>query len=486
MLQVDAPTRPAPTARAPARTGGGLLPELAVGAVALAAMAATTARILTPDTYLDLYAGRWIAGHGLPHTDPLTAAGAGRTWIDQQWLAHLGTYELWVAGGYAAIGIAAALAFALAMALTVRLGRQLGGSATAAVVCTLPCAALVLTHTQLWAEALAIPLLPALALCLRPGAGTRSAAGAAAIVALWANVHGSVLLGAACLAAWGVVEVVRQPGAWPGRVAIAGALAAPFASPYGLDLITYYRSVLHNPEIPRYVAVWKRADPSGFFTQEYLVLLAVAGVVLAAAWRRGWRPDWVVAALAAGLTVAGFAAIRYQVWLPLLLGPLAASALTHAGWDRPRFSARGAAVLTGATVAAALLLVVLLLRTSTAQFESSTPRASVRATAAYLRSHPQATVMVDFSVAGAVLWLDPAARGRVAFDTRLEIYRRPDLDAWLRFNTGVPGWAPTARRYAAVVATTRFHRRTVGEITGSRSWRVVARTADGVLAVPSR
>jgi hypothetical protein len=46
-------------------------------------------RVLTVDSFYDLYAGRWIAAHGLPQQNLITAASRGAPWIDQQWLAHL-------------------------------------------------------------------------------------------------------------------------------------------------------------------------------------------------------------------------------------------------------------------------------------------------------------------------------------------------------------------------------------------------------------
>ena len=71
-----------------------------LAAAAFTGVALTTARLLTPDAYLDLYSGRWIAAHGLPRHDPFTAEGHGRAWIDQQWLSHLIYYRMWQLGGY--------------------------------------------------------------------------------------------------------------------------------------------------------------------------------------------------------------------------------------------------------------------------------------------------------------------------------------------------------------------------------------------------
>src|SRR5437763_7749397 len=55
---------------------------------------------LAQDGWLALVSGRWIAQHGLPAHDSLAVMTHGRPWIDQQWLAQLGLYGLWRAGGF--------------------------------------------------------------------------------------------------------------------------------------------------------------------------------------------------------------------------------------------------------------------------------------------------------------------------------------------------------------------------------------------------
>src|SRR5258706_6840080 len=56
-------------------------------------------RYLFWDSYLDLAAGRYISGHGIPHHEVFTVAARGDAWIDQQWLAHLVYYGGLTLGG---------------------------------------------------------------------------------------------------------------------------------------------------------------------------------------------------------------------------------------------------------------------------------------------------------------------------------------------------------------------------------------------------
>src|SRR5207248_2569063 len=99
-------------------------------AFTLAAVAvAAPASMIVPDTWLALVDGRWIAQHGLPHTDHLAVWTAGVHWVDQQWLGQLAFYELVRAGGIK-LGVAAALALdALALVGVAVAARKLGATA---------------------------------------------------------------------------------------------------------------------------------------------------------------------------------------------------------------------------------------------------------------------------------------------------------------------------------------------------------------------
>src|SRR5579862_3638938 len=107
----------APSQSSGARPLGVCGRAIAIGMLAFDAVALSWGRTLGPDTYISLTAGRWISAHGLPRTDHLSVAAAGKPWIDQQWLAHLLFYELWRAGGDAAVAASSALGIGLAIGL---------------------------------------------------------------------------------------------------------------------------------------------------------------------------------------------------------------------------------------------------------------------------------------------------------------------------------------------------------------------------------
>ncbi len=55
---------------------------------------------IAQDSWHVLLHGRDITANGLPTTDRFATWSAGRSWTDQQWLMHLGSYKLYQLGGW--------------------------------------------------------------------------------------------------------------------------------------------------------------------------------------------------------------------------------------------------------------------------------------------------------------------------------------------------------------------------------------------------
>ncbi len=102
---------------------------LIVVLTACAAVLASSVRSATgPDTWYSLLAGRLIWNNGLPHHDTLTSLTLGRTWVDQEWLGHLGIYGLFAAGGWALALLAGVAGYTAAFAVSAVGARVRGGS----------------------------------------------------------------------------------------------------------------------------------------------------------------------------------------------------------------------------------------------------------------------------------------------------------------------------------------------------------------------
>ncbi len=490
-IAVDAPP-PTPSAAAPSGRDE-LAWGLAAAALVFTAVASSWARILYSDTWISLTSGRFIAAHGLPHVDTLSAAGHGRPWVDQQWLAHLVFYELWRAGGNAAVGAASALAFAATFGILAALLVRRGAAplATAAALGTALVQCLLFAETR--AQSFAYPLFAALLWILlgersRP-AGRRTLL-VLPVLVLWANVHGSVLLGiavcVACLAVRGMGSARAR--AW--RLAAADAavsllaVAALFATPYGTAMPAYYGRVLGDPAL-RTIAEWQPASFAPLQLPFVLLLLGTLGVVCFARGRNARIP---ADALVVGVLLAALAthAVRYQTWFALGVAPLLAVALTHVrpgrGMPRPPraiLAAGGGLLLAGIVLSAAILA-----RTPEATFARFVSQPAVGAAATYATAHPRVRILADDVTGSELLWRYPALAGRVGFDARTEVYRPEDFLQFARFLT-VSGrsWTAAARGYGVVAVTCSLHPNLCAALRGLRGWRVLADADNGLVAV---
>ena len=103
-------------------------------------------RHLYSDSFYDLYSGRYILRHGIPHWNVVTVMSHGAPWIDQQWLAQVLYYGAWAADGYPAVAVLSALlvtsGFAVLALLMLRRGvpptRMVAWTAAAMIVSVLP------------------------------------------------------------------------------------------------------------------------------------------------------------------------------------------------------------------------------------------------------------------------------------------------------------------------------------------------------------
>src|SRR5215207_7924365 len=169
------------------------------------------------DTWLALTAGREVWSSGVPHRETLTALASGEQWVDQQWLAHLATYGLYRIGGFGLLGeLSVVLAAAAFGAVTVA-ARMLGARARTLLL-LMPVTAFPF-FAQSWqprTQMFAYPLFAAVFLLLlldgrRPSSRVLLVL---PLLALWANRHGSAVLGAALICLRGGL-LLGERRAWP-------------------------------------------------------------------------------------------------------------------------------------------------------------------------------------------------------------------------------------------------------------------------------
>jgi hypothetical protein len=250
------------------------------------------------------------------------------------------------------------------------------------------------------------------------------------LLALWANVHGSVLLGAALVAAYGLTLAMssfrRRTG--EGHLLRASVLiAAPWAcvlvSPYGLALPGYYRSVLDNPTLAHSVTEWGRSTIQG---QPVFYAALLGATILAVLARRRLTLFALVALVISG--VFGVLAIRNIVWFAFVAAAVLPAALDAVWAPADTRRRRGFNMALGLGGVGLLVgAVAVTLARGNAWYERSFPRGAVAAVHSATRAEPGARVFADEQFADWLLFEDPSLAGRIAYDIRFELLTTSEL-----------------------------------------------------------
>ena len=376
------------------------------------------------DSWLNLVSGREIVDHGLPRHDVLAVVSRGHEWIDQQWLAHVFYYGAYLVGGLSLAARLNIIAFLIAVVGVYWFARRRGATPIAVAVGSVPM--LIVGIDFIRAQVLAEPLFVALVALLasqsrRP---TRRVTLAFPILVLWANIHGSVVLGAGLVTALGLVELSRGARLRPVALVLL-PWACVFASPYGSSLLTYYRATLHNPEFARHLTEW--ASPK-FASVAGILLLATALAAVALIARRPRELTRFELAVLAVAFLGAVQAVRSIVWFVIAAAMLLPGLL---GGAREEGHEPGLSVSQRAVVALAAAVATFLALFSVAHpgpaIANDWPPGASRAVEDILRSDPHARVLAGYDVADWVLFDSAASRGRIAFDGRWEILTRSEF-----------------------------------------------------------
>lgn len=408
---------------------------------------------LVLDGWMALVSGREIVRHGLPSHDSLTVWADGRRWIDQQWLAQTAFYALVRAGGIKlALFVHAALAVG-GLALAAAAARRLGGSARSVTWVMLP--VLIAYYPEaaiLRPQSFAYPLFAAVLWLVVADSRVRSRRVFAVfpLLALWSNLHGSVLLGAGLVALAGLVCIGQGLLAQPRRLAVHGIalLLGPWpcllASPYALHLPTYYRKVLLGSDFGRFVSEWAPTTLTRETAAVYLLVLA--GMWLLG--RTGNRATTFEKLALVAMSLVAFQAVRNTAWLgltALVILPRLVDTLR-----RPAIEPRRLNRLLAIVVLAAVLVAGLAVAAKPAGwFTGGFPAAA--ADSALSTAGPNGKVIATTPYADWLLWSEPQLRGRIAFDARYELLTKNQLTTLGDFESRVGNWRKTTRGYAAVV-----------------------------------
>jgi hypothetical protein len=452
-------------------------------------------RYLFWDTFYDLYAGRYIVSHGIPRTNVATVASAGASWVDQQWLAHLLYYAAWAFGGYRLLAAVSAVGVTAGFALLALLMLRRGVPALRAFEWTAAAFAVCFGSLIIRAESLAYPLFAATVWLLledeRSARLRRRTWVLIPVIIVWVNTHGSALLGAGVVvlyAAYRVLKalIMRDVRGALGYVALGlAAGACLLCTPYGAAIIADDLSFVGSRVLARNIVEWAPQRLGSPVSWIFFAMAAATTVAVRIAWRRGARPDPLLAGLTMLLLGLSIVAVRNQVWFGISASLLASEALARAKPDGSQLVSAALARLTAIVLGAlALASVITLAVTPERQFYREVPLRSIDAAAQVAAMHPAMKVLGDEASGSAMLWLHPSLLGRVGFDWRLDQYSASQLTAYFDFAL-VRGrrWQRVMHGYDIVVVSRTQDPRLAAALTKLAAWRVVHRDAAGLVLV---
>jgi hypothetical protein len=425
-----------------------------------AGIAAALAKVLVAtDTWYALVSGRLIASHGLPFHNHLTVWAHGARWVDQQWLAQLGLYGLDQAGGIRLAIIVHVLLVAATFTTMVVLARRSGADprtiALVSVVALLP---LALTTAQLRTQTFSYPLFAAvLVLLTRPGPTTwRRLLALLAIIVLWANLHGSVVLAAILVSLAGCCELASGLRSGKGLRQLAWLVAllpwpALLATPYLWSTGHYYRDTIFNPTLSAYLWQWKPTTLSPVSLPLFVLALGFLWLLGKAA------PAYTRFEKLAGLVLVALAllAVRNWTWLALFAVAFYPKGLDYLRAQRRRpLETPLNRVLAALGVLFAVAVSVTTLGRAQSWFTNAFPDRGARVVADLARAHPNTRIWATAEWGDWLMWSDPRLEGRVAFDARVELLSTAQVKRMAVFSA-TDLLVPQVRRHYGIIVVSK-------------------------------
>lgn len=338
--------------------------------------------------------GQWIIAHGaIPHADPFSFTWAGKPWVPIEWLAEVVYAAVFALAGYSGVAaVVTAALIALHALVYFNAARFTRWGLVAIILMDLVLVPMMLARPHL----LAWPLI-ALWTWLMIRARDRDRApplAAALLMVVWANLHGSFVMGLAIAAAFGLealvgtsdkARVLRQWG-------LFGALcaAAVFVNANGLAGVFHPFRIASLAMLPL-IDEWKPSSPgvTPFF---FAVLALTLGLI---AWKRP-RLHPVRWLLLGALLVLALLQVRHQAVLAIVAALILPEGLAN-GAEHP---APGHGFLRLAAAGAVVLVAIRAIMPLSTPENDANPWALIAAVPPELRSQP---VLNGYTMGGPLI-----------------------------------------------------------------------------------
>ncbi len=424
------------------------------------------------DSWLSLVGGREVWNSGIPHQETLTAIAHGLPWIDQQWLSQLGSYGLYLVGGLALLGVVNVALIVVGVGGAVVGARRLGATPASVLVMLPVCILMIVPSREVRTQQFVLPLFVAVAYLLASDSRkpSRRVLWCLPLLVVWANLHGTVSLGALLVCLRGLTLLWERRAvllsSWRAWVLpltlLLGAPVCMAITPYGLSIVPYYQTMLLGSTIRNAVTEWRPITSQAIIAVPFFMTIGVA------LWSFGRAPRATTAwerlalvALGAGSISVTRNALFFSL-CALLVMPLSLSAVwARAGSSSSAPARRRVQINAGlALMAAACLLIAVLgaFQRPASSIELSYQRPQVlEAVRTATAADPTLKVMADVRFADWLLWRDMALRGRVGNDARFELLSANQMSGLqdLFYAIG-PDWKRAARGYRLIVLDRRY------------------------------
>lgn len=382
------------------------------------ALARGSALLADPDVYLHIAVGRWIiANRVVPHEDIFSYSMYGAPWVPHEWLSEVVFAALFDHFGWIGLVVLVAIAFAVAMALLSR-ALLIFLAPTYALIGTLTAWGMCFPSLVARPHALVFPIMVAwiAALVVARSLDRAPSPFAALLMVLWANLHGSFMLGLAFVALFGAEAVFDANDRHAARRAVLNwtafgllSLAAAFATPNGIAGFLFPFEMIRMNFALSLITEWQ--SPSFQHPQplEIWLMLLLLGTLL-----MGIRLPVTRIVMLLVLLHMALLHVRYGTVLgmltPLLVAPSLASQLPRSPEEFMGSAVRrglGKWPLPAATGSVALVVVLVLAIAATAwqrnfthAADRFTPAAALAATS---RSRGTGPVFNDFNFGGYLI-----------------------------------------------------------------------------------
>ena len=269
-----------------------------------------------------------LSSASLPRADPFSYTRAGQPWFSWEWLSDAAFGALHRISGLPAVALITALAIALTACGAAHLALSLGGNLFFTAAATVLLLGVTSVHwlarPHIFSWILALLFLWAAEHERRHGGQVLY--GLPFVALLWANLHGSFLLGPAILFIYAAGEWLRRRSALRFAVSSLVCLLATFINPYGWRLHEHIFTYLQNDYLMDHILEFGSFSfhSAGALYVECFLAAAVLGTI-ALVRQRAFGP----ALLCLGMLHISLYSARYLATAAVLVLPLSVVALTR-------------------------------------------------------------------------------------------------------------------------------------------------------------